>query len=68
MKDGDDAHGPLTFSNLVDDPVTSDPQRPQAGEATAKAFPRLGIALERRDCVQDRCNDPWVEGGELLAR
>lgn len=67
MPHGEHANDALVIVKLVDDPVSTNTQRPQPAKASSKGMPGRGLALEEAHSLDD-CIREWpVERDDRMA-
>src|ERR1041384_6180558 len=61
MKHRHDAHGLACITNLIDQTVGSDPQRPQPFESPSQSLPRFRLGLQSSDSIEDGFGKTYVQ-------
>ena len=67
MADGGHPNGLLTLSQLIEDPIRTDPQRAQAAEFAVKRLSGARLTLEEAEGVLDCVDQRPVELEQLAA-
>lgn len=61
MADSRHANDLIAIGQLIEDPISADPQRVQAAQPALKRVAGLGIALEQTESVLDRIDQRPAE-------